>query len=339
MRDETVDTPRRVRVVNRSAATGRVVSPAAGVRSPGRAGVGAVRSLHGPSLPVRRGRVAPGARIAGGVREHPKSAEEWKREIASVVASFDSASRRRAGGIEVDFELRFDLRATGLALPWLTDAFRTALDAADLAAAGGVVMRALFDTSDTDVVTIHLQRLPRVPGDLATPGGGAEWAPHSPSLTDPGPAATTAGGTRLPGRDTVELETATGNLTYQSPLSLSGDTISSMEVSEILSPSGSVNRALANTKRKAHQLLGVKVGNQYRYPLFQFDRDRKQIRPAAEHANRLMECDLDPWGTLDWWFTENPLIDNRRPVDRLTAHALTDAEVELMVAAEQMGMD
>ena len=52
-----------------------------------------------------------------------------------------------------------------------------------------------------------------------------------------------------------------------------------------------------------------------------------------------MECDLDPWGTLDWWFTENPLIRDQRPVDRLAVHILTEAEVELMVAAEQMGMD
>lgn len=81
--------------------------------------------------------------------------------------------------------------------------------------------------------------------------------------------------------------------------------------------------------------------NGARYPLFQFDRERKQIRPVAEHANRLMECDLDPWGTLDWWFTENPLIGDQRPVDRFTAQTLTEAEVEVevMVAAEQMGMD
>ncbi|UOT01460.1 hypothetical protein MPY17_20880 [Rhodococcus opacus] len=52
----------------------------------------------------------------------------------------------------------------------------------------------------------------------------------------------------------------------------------------------------------------MKVGNQYRYPVFQFDRARRQIRPGAEHTTRLMECDPDPWGTLDWWFTENPLI-------------------------------
>ncbi|QSE95159.1 hypothetical protein JWS13_44410 [Rhodococcus pseudokoreensis] len=275
-------------------------------------------------------RIAVGRAAGALVRELPKSPLEWQREITSVVSSFEGASRRPSGGIEVDFEFRFDLRATGLALPWLTDAFRTALDAANLSDASGVVMRALFDTSDTDVVTIQLRRLPRATRAVVAEGaGGARASRSARGLADQGST----------GGDAVELETATGNLTYESPLSLSSEAISSMEVSEILSPSGNVNRALANAKRKAHQLLGLKVGNQYRYPLFQFDRERKQIRPVAESANRLMESDLDPWGTLDWWFTENPLIDDQRPVDRLIAQTLTDAEVQLMVAAEQMGMD
>lgn len=42
-------------------------------------------------------------------------------------------------------------------------------------------------------------------------------------------------------------------------------------------------------------------------------------------------------GALDRWSTENQLIGDQRPVDRLSAHALTEAEVELMVAAEQRG--
>lgn len=331
MRKEGVNAPhKRDRIVHRSAVTGRLVSTVAGTGSTGRAVIVSGRS-----------RAATSARAGGrltSVRAHPRSPQEWKREIARVVSSFEGASRRPAGGVVVDFELRFDLRATGLALQWLTDTFRTALDAADLADTGGVVMRALFDTSDTDVVTIQLQRLPRATRDDLVDGGGGGRAPRSArGLADPGP--TGSAGTDRPGGGAVELETATGTLTYESPLSLSSDTISSMEVSEILSPSGNVNRALANAKRKAHQLLGLKVGNQYRYPVFQFDRERKQIRPVAEHANRLMECDLDPWGTLDWWFTENPLIGDQRPVDRLIAQALTEAEVELMVAAEQMGMD
>ncbi|NRI67667.1 hypothetical protein FEZ60_19270 [Rhodococcus sp. MS16] len=322
--------------------TGRFGSMDAASRWPART-VG-TRSLRSPSHSVRGGnRVPSTSRLAGGRVDgspaRPKSVEEWEQEIAAVVSSFEAASRRPGHGIEVDFELRFDLRATGLTLHWITDVFRRALDAADLADTGSVVMRALFDTSDTDVVTIGLHvhpRSARTAGDL---GNDTQWArPPVRSLADPVPAAVAAGADRN-GPDVVELETATGNLTYGSPLSLSGDTISSMEVSEILSPSGSVNRALANAKRKTHQLLGLKVGNQYRYPVFQFDRERKQIRPVAEYANRLLECDLDPWGTLDWWFTENPLIGDQRPVDRLTAQALTEADVDVMVAAEQMGMD
>jgi len=123
------------------------------------------------------------------------------------------------------------------------------------------------------------------------------------------------------------------------PISLSRDTLTSMQVSEILSPQGKPNRALANNKRRSNQLLGLKVGNSYRYPLFQFDRERKQIRPIAEYANRAMECDLDPWGTLDWWFTENHLIGGDRPADRLEQGLLSERDVDLMVEAEQMGMD
>ncbi|KLL96229.1 hypothetical protein NJ76_17665 [Rhodococcus sp. IITR03] len=47
------------------------------------------------------------------------------------------------------------------------------------------------------------------------------------------------------------------------------------------------------------------MGNQYRYPRFQFDLHRKRIHPLVEHAHRALECDLDPWGTLAWWFTDN----------------------------------
>lgn len=109
---------------------------------------------------------------------------------------------------------------TGLALDWLTDAFRTALDAADLSDSGGVVMRALFDASDTDVV-IQLRRLPRATRAALTEGGGGDRASRSErGLTDPVPTVTA--GTDPYGRGTVELETATGNLAYASPLSFVG---------------------------------------------------------------------------------------------------------------------
>src|SRR5687767_5657978 len=99
MRNEGVNAAhKRARIVNRTAGSGRVVSQAAVSRWPGRGGGASGRSLSVLS-PVRGGnRTASELRIAGSrvggasVRERPKSVGEWKREIASVVSSFEGAS-------------------------------------------------------------------------------------------------------------------------------------------------------------------------------------------------------------------------------------------------------
>lgn len=41
------------------------------------------------------------------------------------------------------------------------------------------------------------------------------------------------------------------------------------------------------------KLLGVKIGNQYRYPKFQIDPVRHEVRPVVASASRRMECDKD----------------------------------------------
>ncbi|MDI9940359.1 hypothetical protein QM806_33845 [Rhodococcus sp. IEGM 1351] len=139
--------------------------------------------------------------------------------------------------------------------------------------------------------------------------------------------------------DVVELETTTGPLEYTLPISLEQDTITSMEVSTILSQPGKVNRAIAGNRRKEHRLLGLPLGNTYRYPVFQFESDRKRINPIVEYANRELECDDDPWGTLDWWFSENEMISDESPIDRLVEQRLTEEDVDRMVRSEQIGMD
>ncbi|MDH6291825.1 hypothetical protein [Rhodococcus opacus] len=139
--------------------------------------------------------------------------------------------------------------------------------------------------------------------------------------------------------DVVELETTTGPLEYTLPISLERDTITSMEVSTILSEPGKVNRAIAGNRRKEHRLLGLPLGNKYRYPVFQFESDRKRINPIVEYANRELECDDDPWGTLDWWFSENEMISDESPIDRLAKQRLTEQDIDRMVRSEQIGMD
>ena len=73
-------------------------------------------------------------------------------------------------------------------------------------------------------------------------------------------------------REHVTLQTPTGALEYALPLSLD-DTYGSAAVSKILSPTGKGHRSIAKQRRRSHDLLGIKIGNQYRYPKFQIDAD------------------------------------------------------------------
>ncbi|TCN53535.1 hypothetical protein EV641_106181 [Rhodococcus sp. SMB37] len=263
----------------------------------------------------------------------------WEKEIKNVVSSFEIATQDVEGEIGLNFAVTFNLRETGLTLQWLTKTFRNELKTVEVPALRDIVMHAAFDTANTDEVVIELLSARRRARNTLVHGVDVlhSAVAETASIACAGDQGKDA--TDLDQPDAVELETTTGNLTYELPISLSRDAISSMQVSEILSPQGKPNRALANNKRRSHQLLGLKVGNQYRYPLFQFDRGHKRIRPTAEYANRAMECDLDPWGTLDWWFTENAFIGGERPVDRLEQGHLTEEDVDLMVEAEQLGMD
>ncbi len=139
-------------------------------------------------------------------------------------------------------------------------------------------------------------------------------------------------------RERVTLTTATGELEYTLPFA-PDETYSPGAVSAILSPSGKPHRSIAQDRRRAHELLGVKIGNQYRYPKFQIDPARQQIRPVVAYANRLLECDADPWGTLDWWYSEDEGLDDRRPVDMLESGELTEERVDLAIQLGQQGME
>lgn len=140
------------------------------------------------------------------------------------------------------------------------------------------------------------------------------------------------------GHERVTLQTATGTMRYTLPLSVE-DTYSSTEVGEILSPTGKGHRTTAQNRRRANELLGVKIGGRYRYPKFQIDQARREIRPVVAHANRLLECDADPWGSLDWWFSGDEGLNGRRPIDLLENHELSTEVVDFVVERSQQGMD
>lgn len=139
-------------------------------------------------------------------------------------------------------------------------------------------------------------------------------------------------------RERVTLPTATGTLEYTLPFEPE-ETYSPGAVSAILSPSGKPHRSIAQDRRRAHELLGVKIGNQYRYPKFQIDPMRQQIRPVVAYANRQLECGADPWGTLDWWYSPDESLADRRPIDMVESGELTEDLVDLAIQLGQQGMD
>jgi hypothetical protein len=136
----------------------------------------------------------------------------------------------------------------------------------------------------------------------------------------------------------VTLETPTGPMQYTLPLSLN-DTYSSTEASEILSPTGKGHRTIAQNRRRANELLGLKIGSRFRYPRFQIDPTKHEIRPVVAYANRQLECDADPWGTLDWWFSKDEGLDGSRPIDLLQQDELTEEAIDFAIERARQGMD
>jgi len=139
-------------------------------------------------------------------------------------------------------------------------------------------------------------------------------------------------------RTHITLESSTGPVEYTLPLPLD-ETLSSSEVGVLLSPTRRPNRTIAQHRREHHELLGVKIGNQYRYPSFQIDGQRRQIRPEVMYANTRLEAGADPWGALDWWYSPDPGLDDRLPVDVATRGELTQEMVDFALRLAGASME
>jgi hypothetical protein len=121
----------------------------------------------------------------------------------------------------------------------------------------------------------------------------------------------------------VRLDTPTGTVDYQLPIAID-ETYNSTQVSTFLSPPGVEGPDAAQIQRRSNRLLGLPIGDDnYRFPKFQIDEARRMIRPVVAYANQLLECDEDPWGTLDWWYAEDEALGGQRPVEMVTTGKLT----------------
>lgn len=76
------------------------------------------------------------------------------------------------------------------------------------------------------------------------------------------------------------------------------------------------HRALAQRLRDSGELLGVKIGREFRYPEFQFDATSGQIRPQmAEILARVRSGEEDPdgWRAMHWFFARAGTLAGDRP--------------------------
>ncbi|MFE9579060.1 Abi family protein [Nocardia sp. NPDC006044] len=104
---------------------------------------------------------------------------------------------------------------------------------------------------------------------------------------------------------------------------------------------GLIIDASSNAKRRASavrysrgrsELLGLPVGNTYRFPVFQFDTMCARINPLVAYANTALEAKDNPWGAAKWWSTSNIDMDSATPMDSLQAGTLTRQMIDNCVS-------
>ena len=86
------------------------------------------------------------------------------------------------------------------------------------------------------------------------------------------------------------------------------------EVADLLGPARDV-RGFTQRLRRSSQVIALKHANTFVYPRFQFDVDRRALRPVVVQVNRQLLASMDPWGALAWWLAEQPRWARKRPID------------------------
>ncbi|MBM7244188.1 hypothetical protein HQO38_14995 [Rhodococcus fascians] len=268
---------------------------------------------------VRRRNVISGTfRIAKSKKTHtlrPKTVDDIVRDVAQAAADFVQILDTSSGSVET-YEVLVG------AIPF-----------AKVSAVSRQLDGVLLENAGADRVAIGIKRdnsrfsfvISEAKDATVHPVGGAE----SDGLS------AVAGAEE---DNSVEIQTTAGPISYAPPINLLSDTLSSNGVGAILSAYGKETRTLAGAKRKANLLLGLPVGRQYLYPVFQLDRTRKEIIPVVAHANTLLDADDDPWGALSWWFTGITQLKGKSPHAKLMENELTVDDVDMLFAVEQLGM-
>lgn len=114
---------------------------------------------------------------------------------------------------------------------------------------------------------------------------------------------------------------------------LTEELLTASAVSQALGSRSKNERQYANRPRRKGEIIGIPVRrNQFMYPAFQFDLERRRVHPEAAAVNRLLGTLEDPWGVAGWWVTPGSRLGARAPKDLLG----TPESAKVVVAAEAL---
>lgn len=113
--------------------------------------------------------------------------------------------------------------------------------------------------------------------------------------------------------------------------------LDSRGVSDVLRRAGAA-RSAAQRLRSDGTIVGLKIGNRYLYPAFQFDQERAEVRPHVAHVNTMLEAAGDPWGVASWWLTPSSRLPAGTSPAELAVHD-DPASAELVVNIAESLLD
>lgn len=89
-------------------------------------------------------------------------------------------------------------------------------------------------------------------------------------------------------------------------------------------------REAASDLRRKGVVVGVKDGQRYLYPAFQFDLDERQVWPVVAEVNQTLGAAGDAWAVASWWVSDNPRLGWRAPKELVG----TEEQGDLLILAK-----
>ena len=147
-----------------------------------------------------------------------------------------------------------------------------------------------------------------------------------------------AGGPRV----VIEREDPMSSTSRQAVLA--GEAIRQIWQEEMLGPAAAAtalgakpsNREKVRQYRARSKLIGLPRERGYLYPAFQFDKDRRQVRPEVQRANEILDARDDPWGVASWWISRNARL-GAKPMELIGTNRSEDIVRAAEAVVEPVG--